>query len=81
MERATPHGLRRTHGTTVTSLGFTREQMNRIQNHKEGGITQIYDRFSYDGPKRNALDAWAARLQEIVAGTPAPEKVVALERA
>ncbi|NNE82648.1 MAG: integrase family protein, partial [Alphaproteobacteria bacterium] len=37
-DKVTPHDLRRTHGTTTTSLGFSRDQMNRIQNHKEGGI-------------------------------------------
>jgi integrase len=28
--RATPHDLRRTHGTTVTALGFGRDAMNRV---------------------------------------------------
>jgi integrase len=31
IERATPHDLRRTHGSTVTALGFGRDAMNRIQ--------------------------------------------------
>src|SRR5262249_8283262 len=44
---ATPHDLRRTHGGTITKLGFGREAMNRIQNHKEGGIASVYDRFEY----------------------------------
>ena len=44
VERATPHDLRRTHGTTITALGFGRDAMNRIQNHKEGGIADVYDR-------------------------------------
>ena len=39
-DRATPHDLRRTHGTMITGLGFGRDAMNRIQNHKEGGIAQ-----------------------------------------
>ena len=47
MPRTTPHDLRRTHGTTVTSLGFTPEQMNRLQNHKAGGIESVYDRHHY----------------------------------
>jgi integrase len=41
-ERATPHDLRRTHGTTITRLGFGREAMNRVQNHREGGIADVY---------------------------------------
>jgi integrase len=46
-EKATPHDLRRTHGTTVTSLGFGRDAMNRIQNHREGGIADVYDQYEY----------------------------------
>ena len=47
VERATPHDLRRTHGSTITALGFGRDAMNRIQNHKEGGIASVYDRHGY----------------------------------
>ena len=46
-DKVTPHDLRRTHGTMITGLGFSREQMNRIQNHREGGVGSIYDRHSY----------------------------------
>ena len=79
--RFTVHDLRRSAATGMTSMGIDRLTVSRILNHKEGGITRVYDRFSYDTPKRNALDAWAVRLQEIVAGKTAPEKVIALERA
>jgi integrase len=52
--RATPHDLRRTHGTMTTSLGFGRDAMNRIQNHKEGGIADVYDQHQYaDENKKN----------------------------
>ncbi len=79
--RFTPHDLRRTAATGMTSMGIDRLTVSRILNHREGGITQIYDRFSYDTPKRNAWDAWAGRLLEIVTGKTAPEKVVDLVRA
>ena len=79
--RFTVHDLRRTAATQMTSMGIDRLIVSRILNHREGGVTQIYDRFSYDTPKRNALVAWAGRLLEIVSGKPAPEKVVTLERA
>jgi integrase len=46
-QKATPHDLRRTHGTTVTGMGFGRDAMNRIQNHKEGGIGGVYDRYEF----------------------------------
>ncbi len=76
-DRATPHDLRRTHGTTVTGLGFTREQMNRIQNHKEGGIGSVYDRHSYANESRVIQEAVVSRLMSLVEGG-ADEKVVPL---
>ena len=33
-EKVTPHDLRRTHGSTITALGFGRDAMKRIQNHR-----------------------------------------------
>ncbi len=47
IERATPHDLRRTHGTAICALGFPRDQMNRVQNHAEGGIADVYDQHGY----------------------------------
>ena len=45
--KVTPHDLRRTNGTMITRLGFGRDAMNRVQNHKEGGIASVYDRHEY----------------------------------
>ena len=42
-EPARPHDLRRTHGSTITRLRFGRDAMNRIQNRREGGISDVYD--------------------------------------
>ncbi len=66
--KVTPHDLRRTHGTTVTSLGFTREQMNRIQNHKEGGIGSVYDRHGYAEEIQQIQIAVATRIMALVEG-------------
>ena len=33
-----PHDLRRTFSTTVAGLGFGRDALNRVTNHKEGGV-------------------------------------------
>ena len=35
IERATPHDLRRTNGSTVTALGFGRNAMSRILDHNK----------------------------------------------
>ena len=51
-EKVTPHDLRRTFCSKVTALGFGREAMNRVTNHKEGGIADVYDRHRYAGGKQ-----------------------------
>src|SRR5262245_27902345 len=61
-EKATPHDLRRTHGTMITRLGFGRDAMNRIQNHREGGITDVYDRHRYEVENQKVMEAVAAHV-------------------
>jgi 4-hydroxyphenylpyruvate dioxygenase-like putative hemolysin len=67
-EKATPHDLRRTHGTTVTGLGFGRDAMNRIQNHREGGIASVYDRHQYAEENKKVMEAVANRIMALVTG-------------
>jgi integrase len=64
----TPHDLRRTAASFMTSLGISRLVVAKILNHVETGVTAVYDRHSYDREKKAALEAWAARLEEIVTG-------------
>ena len=40
--KVTPHDLRRTHCSTVTRLGFGRDAMDRIQNHEDGRVRDVY---------------------------------------
>jgi integrase len=75
-ERATPHDLRRTHGTTVTALGFGREAMNRLQNHVEGGIASVYDRHSYSTENKNIMETVANHIMVLVEGDSATAKVL-----
>jgi integrase len=67
-QKATPHDLRRTHGSTITALGFGRDAMNRIQNHKEGGIASVYDRHAYSEENKRIMEAVAARVIELAEG-------------
>jgi integrase len=67
--RATPHDLRRTHGTTITGLGFGRDAMNRVQNHAEGGIASVYDRHQYADENKRIMETVAARLVALAEGT------------
>ena len=74
--RATPHDLRRTHGSTITKLGFGREAMNRIQNHKEGGIASVYDRFEYSEENKRVMESVAAHLLMLARGDDATSNLI-----
>jgi integrase len=60
--KITPHDLRRTHGSTITRLGFGRDAMNRIQNHREGGIADVYDRHEYAEENKLIMEKVADHL-------------------
>lgn len=77
-DAVTPHDLRRTHGSTITALGFGRDAMNRIQNHKEGGIADVYDRHSYEDENKRVMEAVASRIMQLVDGS--ASNVIAFER-
>jgi integrase len=72
-----PHDLRRTAASYMASMGISRFAIGRVLNHVETSVTAVYDRHSYDREKRQALETWALRLEEILAGTAADNKVVA----
>jgi integrase len=72
----TPHDLRRTAASYMTGMGISRLTVSKILNHVERGVTATYDRHSYDAEKRQALDAWAARLAGIISGRKANERKV-----
>jgi integrase len=63
---ATPHDLRRTAASHMTSIGISRLVVSKILNHAEPGVTAVYDRHSYDREKSAALDTWGARLEGII---------------
>lgn len=54
-----PHDLRRTTSSQLTSMGIQRLTVKRILNHKDAEITAVYDRYSYDKEKKDALELWA----------------------
>jgi integrase len=79
-QKVTPHDLRRTHGTMITRLGFGREAMNRIQNHREGGIADVYDQHQYAEENKHIMEAVAARLLELAEGKAAASNVVPITK-
>jgi integrase len=78
VERATPHDLRRTFSTKVTALGFGREALNRVTNHKEGGIASVYDRHQYADENKRIVETVAAHTMVLVEGQSAFGKVLPL---
>ena len=77
-EKVTPHDLRRTFSTTVTGLGFGRDAMNRVTNHKEGGIASVYDRHKYRSENKTIMEAVAAHIFRLATGKGDDDKVIPL---
>jgi integrase len=65
--KATPHDLRRTHSSAVAKL-FSRDAMNRITNHKEGGIADVYDAASYAGENKKIMETVASKFMALIDG-------------
>jgi len=73
-EHWTFHDIRRSVATNLQRLGVRLEVTEAILNHISGsraGIVGIYQRHKYSDEARQALDAWARRLDAIVNGAPA----------
>jgi integrase len=77
-DKVTPHDLRRTFSTTVTGLGFGRDAMNRVTNHKDGGIASVYDRHRYATENQRIMETVAGQLVAVVEGRSDVGKIVAL---
>jgi integrase len=63
------HDLRRTGATNLQALGIPIEVTESVLNHISGtraGVAGIYNRYKYEPEKRMALEAWDARLREML---------------
>jgi integrase len=82
MAHWTLHDLRRTMRTNLSKLRLDPEICERIINHVPAGVRRTYDVHAYREEKREALTAWAVRLQQILAAKPvASGKVVRMRPA
>ena len=68
LEKVTPHDLRRTFCSKVTALGFGRDAMNRVTNHRDGGIADVYDRHGYSEENKKIMEAVARHIVTIAEG-------------
>ena len=76
------HDLRRTAATGMARLGIRVRVTEAVLNHvggTGGGIVAVYQRHDYADEKRNALDAWARFVADLVDGT--PDNVLRIARA
>lgn len=73
--KVTPHDLRRTFSSKVTALGFGRDAMNRVTNHKDGGISDVYDRHGYADENKKIMETVARAIVTLAEGG-TPENVV-----
>jgi len=62
----TPHDLRRTAASSMTSIGISRLVVSKLLNHVENSVTAIYDRHSYDKEKKRAMEIWGTKLKSII---------------
>jgi integrase len=75
IEQVRPHDLRRTCLTTITRLGFSRDAMDRISNHKDGRVRDVYDRHGYAREDATIMDAVARHITGIAEGRTADNVV------
>jgi integrase len=63
------HDLRRTCSTNLAGLRVQPHIIEAVLNHRSGvvsGVAATYNRYTYLDEKREALEAWARKLAEIV---------------
>lgn len=73
------HDVRRTVRTGLSALRVPEPVAEMVIGHGKKGLARVYDQHRYETEMREALEAWAGRLREIV--TPAPSNVVPIRSA
>lgn len=75
------HDLRHTATTGLARLDVPLHVAERVLNHTSGtisGVAAVYDRFTYQDERREALAKWGAFVQQLVNPETAQQKVVGL---
>lgn len=65
------HDLRRTAATRMADLGVQPHIVEAVLNHASGhraGVAGVYNRATYEGEKRTALNIWAERVLSLAEG-------------
>jgi integrase len=74
------HDLRRTLRTGLSKLRIDRDIREAVLAHVRGGVEGVYDRHDYRDEKKDALERWAAYVQNLAAPADETKKVVYLHR-
>ena len=61
----TPHDLRRTARTLMAKLGVPKSLAEKVQNHTDGSIDAIYDRFDYRAERMDAVTKLGAHVAKL----------------
>ena len=77
-ERFTPHDLRRTGATIIAGLLGRQDLVKMCLNHVRNDITDVYDQYTYDVEKRNALNALNKAI-DLIISSPDIESVPTFE--
>jgi len=67
------HDFRRTVTTNLAKMGIPPQVADKVLNHVQGtikGVAAVYNRHGYLDERRDALEAWANRLDQIINGMP-----------
>jgi integrase len=80
IDHFTPHDLRRTATSVMTSLGISEFDVSKVLNHTIQTVTnKHYNHYSYDKEKQKALGVWERKLTAIITGK-SSGKVISLKR-
>ncbi len=50
----------------MAAAGAPVSTISRVLNHSEGGVTKIYNRFSYSSVKHDAMTRWSRKLEAVI---------------
>lgn len=81
VRKFTLHDIRRTAASHMAELAVPPHVIEAVLNHRSGiisGVAAVYNRYSYAIEKREALQKWADRLDEIERKFPDPHEEVEL---
>ena len=80
IDHFTPHDLRRTATSMMTSFGISEFDISKVLNHTIQSVTnKHYNHYSYDKEKQKALGIWERKLTAILTGK-SSVKVIPLKR-